>query len=86
MGAKQVQASAEMIMGNCLFVNCRRGLAFLVWNDYDNVIDGCEFRGCGTGIYGKSGSNYTVRNCHFEGSKEQDIFHNQPEHPCHIRR
>ena len=77
-------ATAEVMIENCLFENCRRGIAFIGWNMYDYTIDGCEFRRCGTAIYCDHGNTY-VRNCHFEGSTEVDIFLH-PEHGCSVRR
>ena len=49
VGHQQKVASAEILYRNCLFENCGTALAFLTFNDYDNTIDGCEFRDCGIG-------------------------------------
>ena len=50
VGNQQKTASAEILYHNCLFENCGTALGFLTFNDYDNTIDGCEFRNCGTGV------------------------------------
>jgi hypothetical protein len=86
VGHDQFQASAEMIFSNLLFENCERGLSILTFNDYDNVIDGCEFRNCGTGVYAGTGCNFYLRNSHFNSSRDADITGANPEHPCSIRR
>ena len=49
IGHQQKVASAEILYRNCLFENCGTALAFLTFNDYDNTVDGCEFRNCGIG-------------------------------------
>ncbi len=77
-------ATAETITANCLFENCRRGMAFLSFNDYDYTIDGCEFRLCDTAVECRHG-NFYIRNCRFEGSKVVDVFA-WPEHVSSIRR
>ena len=77
-------ASAEMEYFNCLFENCRRGVAFLAFNDYDNTFDGCEFRRCDIGIEDSHGNVY-ARNCHFEGSTDTDLSI-ASEHSSSVRR
>ena len=77
-------ATAEVMIENCLFENCRRGIAFLTFNMYDYSIDGCEFRRCATGIRCQKGNTY-IRNCHFEGSTDVDLWLN-PEHGSSVRR
>lgn len=77
-------ATAEVLTVNCLFERCRRGIAFLAFNDYDYTIDGCEFRNCGTAIECVHGNTY-VRNCHFEQSSTVDIALH-PEHGSSVRR
>ncbi|MEI6424144.1 MAG: glycosyl hydrolase family 28-related protein, partial [Lentisphaerota bacterium] len=76
--------SAETLYDNCLFERCGIGLSLNRQNDYDHTLDGCEFRQCGTGFYNLKG-NFYMRNCHFEGSTERDIF-TQSEHGSSIRR
>jgi Pectate lyase superfamily protein len=77
-------ATAEVMIDNCLFDNCRRGIAFLSFNDYDYSIDGCEFRRCKTAIECLHGNAY-IRNTHFEGSSVVDI-QLRPEHGSSVRR
>jgi len=77
-------ALAETNFENCLFENCRRGVAFTQFNDYDYTFEGCEFRQCETGIECRHG-NFYARNCHFEGSRVVDIL-SAPEHGCSVRR
>jgi hypothetical protein len=84
VGNKQQIASAEILYRNCLFENCGTALAFLDFNDYDNSIDGCEFRRCGTGVRDNKG-NFYARNCHFEDSREADFVVGS-EHGSSIRR
>jgi hypothetical protein len=76
--------SAEILYENCLFENCRIGVALLKFNDYDNTFDGCEFRNCGQGIVNSKGNVY-VRNCHFEASTDCDIYL-YGEHCSSVRR
>ena len=78
------QESAEIVYDNCLFENCGRGVAFILFNDYDNTFDGCEFRHCGIGIQDIHG-NFYARNCHFVESSIVD-FSVQSEHGSSIRR
>lgn len=78
------QALAETTFENCLFEDCRRGVAFLQFNDYDYTFDGCEFRRCSTAIECRHG-NFYVRNCRFEASREVDIYTEQ-EHGSSVRR
>jgi hypothetical protein len=84
VGNEQKIASAEILYHNCLFENCGTALGFLTFNDYDNTIDGCEFRNCGTGVLAHK-SNFYARNCHFENSSKTD-FSIAAEHGCSIRR
>lgn len=77
-------ALAETEFNNCLFDDCRRGVTFTAFNDYDYTFDGCEFRSCDTAIECNHG-NFYVRDCHFEGSRSVDIFV-APEHGCSVRR
>ncbi len=82
--ASGAPATAEIMIENCLFEDCKRGIAFLNFNDYDWTIDGCEFRRSGTAIECLHGNTY-VRNCRFEGSTNVDITLN-PEHGSSVRR
>jgi hypothetical protein len=84
IGNQQKVASAEILFRNCLFDNCGTAIGLLTFNDYDNTIDGCEFRNCGNGILGHK-SNFYARNCHFESSRSAD-FDFDSEHGCSIRR
>ena len=84
VGNQQKVASAEILYHNCLFENCGTALGFLTFNDYDNTIDGCEFRNCGTGVLSHK-SNFYARNSHFENSRVTD-FLVQGEHGSSIRR
>ena len=84
VGNSQRIASAEILYHNCLFENCGTALAFLDFNDYDNSVDGCEFRDCGTGVLDNKG-NFYARNCHFERSREADFVIGS-EHGSSIRR
>ncbi len=77
-------ALAETSFENCLFEDCRRGVVFVSFNDYNYTFDGCEFRRCGTAIQCEHG-NFYARNCHFEGSKVVDVLA-RPEHGSSIRR
>jgi hypothetical protein len=84
VGHEQNQASAEILYRNCLFEKCGTALAFLTFNDYDNTIDACEFRDCGTGVLDNKG-NFYARNSHFERSRQAD-FAVGSEHGSSIRR
>ena len=84
VGNRQKVASAEILYHNCLFDHCGTALGFLTFNDYDNTIDGCEFRDCGRGVVANKSSFY-ARNSHFERSREAD-FVIGAEHGCSIRR
>lgn len=80
----RAQALAETTFENCLFEDCRRGVVFPQFNDYDYTFDGCEFRRCETGIECVHG-NFYVRNCHFENSRNVDI-QDGSEHGSSVRR
>ncbi len=67
-------ATAETHYRNCLFENCKAGLLLQSFNVLDHTLDGCEFRNCGVGVYGSKGTNFYVRNTHFEQSSEADII------------
>ena len=84
IGHDQKYASAEILYNNCLFENCKTGVALLSFNDYNNTFDGCEFRNCDYGIHDEHG-NFYARNCHFERSRESD-FYIGSEHNDSIRR
>lgn len=84
VGHAQQLASAEILYRDCLFESCGTGLAFLEFNDYDNTIDGCEFRDCGVGVRDTKG-NFYARDSHFERSREAD-FAMASEHGSSIRR
>jgi len=75
---------AEALFDNCLFEDCRRGVVFEKFNDYDFTFDGCEFRRCETAVLCNRG-NFYIRNCHFERSRAVDIQAG-PEHGSSVRR
>jgi len=77
-------ALAETTFDNCWFENCRRGVAFVSFNDYNYTFDRCEFRSCDVGIECRHG-NFYARNCHFESSRTVDVLA-RPEHGCSLRR
>jgi len=77
-------ALAETTFENCLFEDCRRGVAFLAFNDYDFTFDGCEFRRGEIAIECRRG-NFYARNCLFEASRTADIV-SMPEHGSSVRR
>ena len=77
-------ALAETEFQNCLFEDCRRGVVFISFNDYNFTFNACEFRRCGIAIECSHG-NFYARDCHFEGSREVDI-HSAPEHASSVRR
>lgn len=79
------QAAAETTLTHCLFQNCDRGIALLTFNDYNFTMAGCDFLDCGTGVYGGKGSNFYVRDCHFERSQMTDV-RVYAEHACSVRR
>ena len=81
---KDKYALAETEFRNCLFEDCRRGVVFVSFNDYNYTFDGCEFRRCGTAVLCSHG-NFYVRNTHFEASREADIVAG-PEHASSVRR
>jgi hypothetical protein len=81
---KDAFALAETLFENCLFENCRRGVSFTQFNDYDFTFDGCEFRACEIAVECVHG-NFYVRNCRFEGSRDVDIL-SAPEHGSSVRR
>lgn len=66
-------ATAETVYDNCLFERCASGVALHSFNVLDHTFDGCEFRQCGTGIAGGKGTNWYVRNCHFEANTAADL-------------
>lgn len=76
--------SAEMSFEDCLFEDCRRGVSFAKFNDYDFTFSGCDFKGCDTGIDCING-NFYARDCHFEGSRVEDV-HAAQEHGVSLRR
>ena len=79
---------AEIMIWNCLFVNCSNGIMVSqdpkAFNNYLWEIKGCEFEDCGTAIYNNHG-RFAALDCHFQGSKDADISCNPSTKPC-IRR
>lgn len=70
---KYVNATAEVLFENCLFVNDGIGIAFGSYNALDNTVIDCAFYYCTEGIHNSTGNVY-IRRCHFEGSLDTDIF------------
>jgi hypothetical protein len=70
---------------NCMFINCGKGWAIWGFNDLVMTINGCEFHDCGYGIWMERGSFY-ARNSHFERSKQADIWINNDNVGCSVRR
>ena len=68
-----VNASAEMLFDNCLFVNSGNGVVFLSYNALDNTVVNSGFYYCGMGIRNITGNVY-VRDCHFAGGLDTDIM------------
>ena len=66
-------ACTEQRIDNCLFENCGRGVSLGDFNDYDCVIEGCEFRRCDYGIWTFKG-NFYCRDTHFENSRISDVL------------
>ena len=66
-------ATAEVLFDNCLFVNVGNGILFLGYNQLDNTVTNCGFHYCTMAIRNITGNVY-VRDCHFEGSREIDIY------------
>lgn len=73
VGHHQKMASAEMMYSNVSFRNNRNGVAFLSWNDYNNIFDGCHFSRNSCAIRAEKG-NVVVRNSRFESSRDCDLF------------
>jgi hypothetical protein len=66
-------ATAEVLFDNCLFVNVGNGIVFLGYNQLDNTVTNCGFYYCTSAIRNITGNVY-VRDCHFEASREIDIY------------
>lgn len=81
---KMNTACTEQRIDNCLFENCGRGISLGDFNDYDCVIEGCEFRKCGYGIWTFKG-NFYCRDTHFENSRISDVLY-ESEHTSTLRR
>jgi len=81
---KQNTGCTEQRIENCLFQNCGRGVSLADFNDYDCVIEGCEFRKCTYAIWTFKG-NFYCRDTHFEESRECDVFY-ESEHTSTLRR
>jgi len=67
------RATAEVLFDNCLFVNVGNGILFLGYNQLDNTVTNCGFYYCTSAIRNITGNVY-VRDCHFEASREIDIY------------
>lgn len=72
VGNNQVVPTSDIMFRNCLFQNCNNGIAFLQWNDFDNDVEGCDFRDCGIAVNCNLGNVY-IRDSHFERSRLEDI-------------
>ena len=77
-------ATAEISFENCIFGKCGTGARISGFNEYDFTFAGCDFLGCGYGVYCVHG-NFYVRDCYFQGSTTVDLWSN-PEHGCSVRR
>lgn len=73
VGHKTSVATAETHYENCLFEGCGRGVLLESFNVLDHTFDRCEFRRCRVGLFGGVGTNFYVRNSHFERNAEADI-------------
>ncbi|HZK80968.1 MAG TPA: glycosyl hydrolase family 28-related protein [Humisphaera sp.] len=73
VGHQMKTATAETLYDNCLFSNCGHGVSLHSFNVLDHAFDGCEFYHCGVGLFGAKGTNFYIRNSHFEQSAEADI-------------
>ena len=58
-----------------VFANNFAGIQLLLWNDYDNTIDGCHFANNSFGVqmHPFRDANAYVRNCRFERSSVADL-------------
>jgi len=67
--------TADSMMYNCCFNNCTVGYAngYDVYNNFEWVIDSCEFENCGNAINTYNGADWVVTNCHFLSSTNCDI-------------
>ena len=74
VGHKTAVATAETHYENCLFEGCGRGVLLGSFNVLDHTFDGCEFRLCKVGLFGGAGTNFYVRNSHFERNAEADVL------------
>ena len=66
-------ATAEVLFDNCIFANVGQGIVFLGYNQLDNTVTNCGFYYCTSAIRNITGNVY-VRDCHFEASREIDIY------------
>ena len=68
--------TADSMMYNCCFNNCTVGFgnAYDIYNNFEWVIDSCEFENCGTGINTYTGNDWVIANCHFLSSTNCDII------------
>lgn len=73
VGHETAIATAETSYENCLFERCGHGVLLQSFNVLDHTFDGCEFRRCQVGLFGSPGTNFYVRNSHFERNTEADI-------------
>ena len=76
--------SAEFWFHNCVFAACGEGAAFLAFNDYDNLFDGCEFDACGIGVHAIRG-NWHLRGCRFHVSRVSDVKQDDISHGASLR-
>ena len=68
--------ASEVLYENCVFANNFAGIQLLLWNDYDNTIDGCHFANNSFGVqmHPYHDANAYVRNCRFERSSVADLL------------
>lgn len=85
-GHKKKISSAETLYDNCWFENCKNGVFITTYNDLDHTFSGCEFRRCGVGIFSGNGSNFYVRDSHFEQSADSDMVWKGGEGASSVRR
>ncbi len=86
VGHAQKVASAETLYDHCLFEDCKHGVSIRTYNDLNHTFDGCEFRQCGIGIFSGTGSNFYLRNSHFEENTESDVEWMGGEGASSVRR
>ena len=74
-----------MLYDNCLFRKARVGIFIPQQNDYIHSITGCSFYEMAIGVQVGQGQAF-VRNSHFEGSTDTDIYVGGSTHAQSVRR